>query len=127
MIYADSNILIYLIEDPGERGDRVRRRFDEIDDELVVSPLVIMECRVKPLQLGDLVTVRRFDRLFDHLPHLDMPEEVYLLAADTRARHGLKTMDALHLATAQFHTCDGFWTQDDRLKAAAGGLAIETF
>jgi len=42
-----------------------------------------------------------------------------------RVRHGLTVVDAVHLATAQHHLCDGFWTNDARLKA--GGLAVETF
>jgi predicted nucleic acid-binding protein len=127
VIYADSNVLIHLIEASGPRADAVRRRFGEIKGRVAVSPLVMMECRVKPMQLDDMVTLRRFDRLFEHLPQLEMPAEVYSLATTVRARHGLKTMDALHLATAQFHTCSGFWTNDDRLRAAAGGLSVETF
>ena len=55
---------------------------------------------------------------------LDMPEQVYLLAAALHARFSLKTPDALHLATAQFHGCQALWTNDDRLASAACGLAV---
>ncbi len=54
---------------------------------------------------------------------LDMPEIVYLQAAEIRARFGLKTPDALHLACAQHHRCDALWTNDDRLARASHGLA----
>ena len=41
-----------------------------------------------------------------------------------RVQHGLKTPDALHLAAALHHGCTEFWTNDDRLRAAAGALAV---
>ena len=50
------------------------------------------------------------------------------LATDLRARHGLKTPDALHLATALEQGCDEFWTRDRRLESAAGThLRVVTF
>jgi uncharacterized protein len=58
--------------------------------------------------------------LFASLP---MPEPVYLQAAELRARFGMKTPDALHLACAQYHRCDALWTNDDRLAQASFGLA----
>jgi predicted nucleic acid-binding protein len=58
------------------------------------------------------------------LVSLDLPEQVYLQAAQLRARFGLKTPDALHLACAQYHRCDALWTNDDRLAQASQGLAL---
>ncbi|WP_018912963.1 PIN domain-containing protein [Thiomonas sp. FB-6] len=55
---------------------------------------------------------------------LAMPEEVYLQAAQLRARFGLKSPDALHLATAITHDCRALWTADGRLQRAAGALAV---
>ncbi|MGA1835960.1 type II toxin-antitoxin system VapC family toxin [Herbiconiux sp. 11R-BC] len=127
MIYVDSNVLIYALEDATPRGDAIRRRFVEMGGQLAYSPLVRMECRVKPLRDEHSLTLRRFDRVFAEMKLFDIPPAVYDLAATARATHQLKAMDAIHLATAQFHLCTGFWTHDDRLRAAAGGLAIETF
>ncbi|MCI0654776.1 MAG: PIN domain-containing protein [Methylococcaceae bacterium] len=39
-----------------------------------------------------------------------MPREIYHNAAVLRAEHGLKTPDALHLATANYYGCTQFWT-----------------
>jgi predicted nucleic acid-binding protein len=58
------------------------------------------------------------------LVSLDLPEQVYLQAAQLRARFGLKTPDALHLACAQYHRYDALWTNDDRLAQASQGLAL---
>ncbi|MFB2555465.1 type II toxin-antitoxin system VapC family toxin [Herbiconiux liangxiaofengii] len=126
MIYADTNILVYLVEDATERGDAIRRRFSQISDEVAVSPLVEMECSVVPLRTGDNLLLRRYRRLIDDLFSLEIGPEVYREAAALRARHGIATVDALHLATAQHHLCDAFWTNDARLARAAGGLRVET-
>jgi predicted nucleic acid-binding protein len=54
-----------------------------------------------------------------------MDEKVYIMAAEIRARFGIKTPDALHLATAQTHKCEAFWTNDNRLAVASRELAID--
>jgi len=53
-----------------------------------------------------------------------MPPAVYDGAAELRARYGLRTPDALHLACAQHHGCQALWTNDDRLARASHGLAV---
>ena len=45
-----------------------------------------------------------------------MPSKIFNQAAKLRADFtGLKTPDALHMATAVYHNCDEFWTNDNRL------------
>ena len=55
---------------------------------------------------------------------LPITDAIYDEALQLRARFRLKTPDALHLATAQHYGCTAFWTNDDRLKDAAGALAV---
>ena len=83
-----------------------------------------MECLVLPIkkQRDDLIA--KFDQFFAAQRRLSMPSEIYRRAAKLRARHNLKTPDALHLATAQYHGCTAFWTNDNRLNNAAGSLAV---
>ncbi len=54
---------------------------------------------------------------------LEMPEAVYDLALSLRVQYNLKTPDALHLATAKYHDCKAFWTNDNRL-AMVSTLAV---
>lgn len=91
---------------------------------VAVSPLVKLECLVGPERSGNLALQRYHEEGLAQFQLLDMPEQVYLLAAALRARFSLKTPDALHLATAQFHGCQALWTNDDRLATAACGLAV---
>ncbi len=52
-----------------------------------------------------------------------MPPTVFDEAAQLRADFtGLKTPDALHLATAVYHNCDEFWTKDNRLDKVDSNL-----
>jgi predicted nucleic acid-binding protein len=123
LVLVDACLVIYAFEDHPLHGPRVRQAFEGQAD-LAVSPLVKLECLVGPMRSGNLALQRYYEEGLAQFNVLDMPEQVYLLAAALRARFGLKTPDALHLATAQFHGCQALWTNDDRLAAAGCGLAV---
>ncbi len=124
VIYLDACLIIYLVESHARWGGPVARAMAAAPAaRFAVSPLVKMECLVGPLKRGDPILHQAYLDLFDRLLPLDMPEPVYLQAADLRARFALKTPDALHLACAQHHRCDGLWTNDDRLTEVSHGLA----
>ena len=89
-----------------------------------IAGLTKMECLVKPVRDANTTLQRQYERLFGSYHQLATPDEVFLMAAQLRARFGLKTPDALHLACAQFHGCDALWTNDDRLAQAGHGLAV---
>ncbi len=126
MIYLDSCIVIYAVEDDGARGMRVRERLAASGDEIVaVSGLVTMECLVGPLRAGDLGLRDHYERALRNFERLPVGEAQFIRAAELRAQHGLGTPDALHLAIAQSHGCDELWTNDTRLAAAAHGLALD--
>lgn len=124
LIYIDSCLLIYAFESDPIFGDRTRRALATQPSEcFAISPLVKFECLVAPMRSGNLVLQRYYEEGFGQFLSLGMPDEVFLLGAALRARFGLKTPDALHLATAQYHRCEALWTNDTRLHAAAQGLA----
>lgn len=125
MIYLDSCIVIYAVEDDGERGRAARQALaDHADDQLVVSPLVVMECLTGPMKRGDLALVDYYRATLDATGRTPFDEEVFVRAAELRARHTLPTPDALHLAAAQKAGCSALWTNDRRLERAAHGLAV---
>jgi len=125
LIYLDACLLIYLVERHPRWGEPVATAMAQSDEaRFGVSPLLKCECLLGPIKRGDPVLQRDYTDLFELLVPLDMPEGVYLKAAQLRARFGLKTPDALHLACAQHHRCDALWTNDDRLAQASQGLAF---
>lgn len=88
-----------------------------------ISPLVRMECMVRPIRVADETLQRQYARAFDRFIELDMPSAVFDSAARLRAGFGLRTPDALHLACAVHHGCEALWTNDGRLARASLGLA----
>jgi predicted nucleic acid-binding protein len=125
LIYLDSCVVIYLVERHPNWGDAVTRAMKTVPEaRFGISPLVKCECLVGPLKRGDPVLEQTYLDLFERLLSLEMPDSVYLRAAQLRARFGIRTPDALHLASAQYHGCDSLWTNDDRLVHASHGLSV---
>jgi predicted nucleic acid-binding protein len=124
LIYLDTCLVIYLAERHARWGEPVADAMARITEaRFSISPLVKCECLVGPIKRGDPVLERAYTELFEFFVTLAMPEPVYLQAAELRARFGVRTPDALHLACAQHHRCAALWTNDDRLAQASHGLA----
>jgi predicted nucleic acid-binding protein len=124
LIYVDACLLIYAFEAHPVHGSAVRARLAHAAGQLAISPLVHLECLEGPMKTGNLVLQRYYEEGLQQLVNLPLPHAVFVQAAELRARHGLKTPDALLLAAAQFHRCSSLWTNDDRLMTAAHGLAV---
>ena len=125
LIYLDSCMLIYAVEDQGSRGDAVRQRLNDPRNRMAISPLVVLECLVGPLKHTNLALRDQFTQVFARCEMLSLELPEFLRAAELRARHSLRTADALHLAAAQLNGCDALWTNDARLEAASSGLAVD--
>lgn len=128
VIYLDSCLLVYAIEEDPVFGLTTKQRLAQAADMggsvLAISPLVRLECLVGPMKTGDRALRLRYEQALSLLRLLDMPPAVYDGAAELRARYSLRTPDALHLACAQHHGCQALWTNDDRLARASHGLAV---
>lgn len=125
MIYLDSCILIYALEDSGPRGDAVRRALAAVDSPVASSPLALQECLVGPLRDRNVEVRDPYLALFDRIEIVDLDVAVFVRAAELRADFRLKTPDAVHLAAAQLSECTELWTNDKRLATASRGLAVD--
>jgi predicted nucleic acid-binding protein len=119
-VFLDSNILIYLFEDPGPRGARAMQIVSALSargDYLLFSTLSLGELLVKPLKAGDHALAERYRR-FVHGPEvklLGFDEAACEMFAQIRQDRSIKPPDAIHLATAATVGCDLFITNDERL------------
>jgi predicted nucleic acid-binding protein len=124
LIYLDTCLLIYLIEGHSRWRQPVSDALARADAmNFAIFPLIKCECLVGAIKRNDPALERADIESFALFVLLDMPEPVYLQAAQLRARFGLRTPDALHLACARHYRCDALWTNDDRLADASQGLA----
>ncbi len=121
-VYLDAAPVIYLVENTQPFAASVEAYLSRSGVELVASDLTRLECRVKPMRDGDSVLVRQFDDFFGAVVHEIVPLSRAVMdhATEIRARLGIRTPDAMHVAAALAGRCDIFLTNDHRLDRAVG-------
>ena len=125
-IHLERAPVIYVVERVAPFDPWVRARLSARDIVCVASDLTRLECRVKPVRLGDASLLRDYDDYF----RTSVAEIVVLTtpildrATQIRAAFNFRTADAIHLAAAIESACDVFLTGDQRL-AAFTGIAVE--
>jgi uncharacterized protein len=100
LLYLDTCIVIYLVEEHHVYSPVIEAALADTTADLCFSPLVELECLVLPLKHSHTLLLDKYRRFFAVNKRLGIPHEVFLEAAALRARHGLRTPDALHMATA---------------------------
>jgi predicted nucleic acid-binding protein len=125
IIYLDSMIVIYLVEGPDPFRIKAKDRMDQLvaaGDQAAVSDLTRLECRVKPLRLGDASLLADYDALFaaPDLLKFALPGPVFERATEIRAQYGFRLADSLYLAAAVEHACGRFLTNDAQLRRFPG-------
>jgi predicted nucleic acid-binding protein len=121
-VYLDANGFIYSIE----RIDPYRSMLDTLwltvsvgQVKVVTSELTLLEVLVKPLKVGDATTATLFRTVLKHTPDVQMlpiAQSVLEAAANLRATLGLKTPDAIHVATALLNNSMLFVTNDSAFR-----------
>ncbi|WP_206744493.1 type II toxin-antitoxin system VapC family toxin [Rhodoferax antarcticus] len=126
-VYLDANATIYFVEKAAPHYPGIRNRMTDAHGKpmvhCVISELLLMDVRVKPLREQDQATLASFERYFAAFSSqtVSMDKSVFELATHLRVSHSIKTPDALHLAAAIHAGCDQFWTNDSKLIRAAEG------
>jgi len=114
-VYFDACIAIYLVEEHPVYAPIITDRLRDAVWRIAYSPLVEMECLVLPIREQRMGLAKRFGGFFALNHRLVIDDEVFRIATKLRAHYGIKTPDALHLATATRYHCDELWTNDNRL------------
>lgn len=125
LVYVDSCVLIYALEQDPRFGEAARQSLAGLVDRnqrLAISPLVQLECLARPLARQQSELVLRYQDWLRLFEWLSINDSTFALATELRARHGLKTADALHLATARQHGCAALISNDRRFERAGADL-----
>lgn len=106
LVALDTSVWIYHFEGSaayGQAADSVLEAIAQGHIEAVASELVLLELLVAPLKKGAQDVADEIELALLHFPHLQLApatRTVLTGAAEFRARYGLRTPDAIMLATA---------------------------
>ncbi len=120
-VALDTSVFIYQLENDLRYVETTTRVFDWIGREGnsgVASTITMTELLVRPYQLGDEDRVNQLFALATTIPNLRWVAPDLLVAdgaARLRARHKLRTPDALIVATALAAGATGLVTNDESL------------
>lgn len=105
-IGLDTSIWIYLLENNSKFVDQVSHIFSDIESGKIsacFSAIGLSELLTGPKKLGRFDVVAKYKQLISTFPNLDIlgvNEHTVDLASDLRAKYGIRTPDAIHLASA---------------------------
>ena len=126
VVGLDTAPLIYFIEENPSYLPVVRPFFEAVDRgefQVATSILTLTEVLVHPLRQGDHELADNYRRILlhaDHVMTVPVSETIAEEAAQLRARHSLRTPDAIQLATAIRSGASVFLTNDARIPKLAG-------
>jgi predicted nucleic acid-binding protein len=130
-LFLDACIVVYWIEAAEPFHARLIARLRELrrqapDVGFAVSRLSWLECLVQPLRNHDATLIDDYRAFFDagQLQVVELTPNVVERAAELRARHGLKTPDALQAASALEVRGECLFLTNDRRFAKVPGLSV---
>jgi predicted nucleic acid-binding protein len=125
-VYLDANPLIYAFESPKDFPQLATHFLGPLQKgelTVVTSTVTITEVLTHPIKNGDAVLEQAYRQFFAAGKSVEIwpvNTEIAERAAQLRAQFGLRTPDAIHIATSLIAKCDLFFTHD----LALGKLGI---
>jgi predicted nucleic acid-binding protein len=113
---------IYFVEQHPTYVDRMRAIFYQVNSgtpQVVTSVITLTEVLVMPIQTGHIQYQQAYREMLlntAHITTISVSSAIADRAASLRVQYGLRTPDALHVATALISGCGAFLTNDFGLK-----------
>ncbi|MEO8500211.1 MAG: type II toxin-antitoxin system VapC family toxin [Vicinamibacteria bacterium] len=116
-LYLDANAIVFAVEGPDRLRDFVaawtERAESSPEGAVLTSRLSLSECLILPIRRKDEAAIEKLQRFFaGSVQVLSVDDELVDMATDLHREYSLKTIDALHLATAIRGKADVFLTRD---------------
>lgn len=130
-IALDTNMFVYALEDKGKLGDEARKLLQEIKAKKFIactSVITIHEVLTGVYKKGmaekvqDYVLAITGDGL---IKVVEFTQQIALSSAQIRAKYGLKTPDAIQIASAISVEASTFFTGDKRIPRKIGKLIVK--
>lgn len=132
-LYLDANAIVFVVEGPDELRATVTAWLDKAenspDGAVVTSRLSFTECYTQSLRERNTAAFQALERFFNTsgVEILSIDDDLVDIATDLQKDFSLKTIDALHVATAIRSKSDVFLTRDGGISrhASIRGVQIE--
>ncbi len=121
LVYADSSALVKLVVTEGE-SDALARELARLPTTLVTSRIALIEA-TRAVRLADPEQVSEADILLASCSLVTV-SDVIIGIARTLASIRIRTLDAIHLATAMHVGADAIAVYDSRLAVAATEMGL---
>jgi uncharacterized protein len=127
MVFLDSSIVIYYVEQPPTWGRKAADRLAALHasrEQFASTDLVRMECLVGPIKAGDPALLADFAAFFAEPGVVMLPISATIAerAAGIRASYRFGPMDSFHLAAAVDSGSNVFLTNDAQLRQFRDGF-----
>ena len=124
-VFLDTSLIIYYLEANPDYLKFVEPLFSDSSVngiELHASTIAMTETLVKPYATGTEFEIGLINDFFEesYINLHSFNKGIASEAAQIKADYGFKLPDAIHLATAQYHSADIFLTNDKQLKRCKG-------
>jgi predicted nucleic acid-binding protein len=122
IVGIDSAIFIYTVEDHPRYTPLATTVLSGMAEQQyigVTSVITLTEVTVQPWRAKREMVAREYETLLAHFPTLrlvDIDRDIARHAARLRAHFGIRTLNALQVATAMEHGATGFVTNDRELQ-----------
>jgi predicted nucleic acid-binding protein len=132
-VYFDTNIFIYVLEEFAEAAAQlheIRAALLTGDCEVFTSELTLCELLVPHFRSNNLERMKQYRGFLERSGAVTLiatSRLTYLRASDYRGQFGLKTTDAIHVASATEAECAIFLTSDTRLQLPASSSRATFF
>jgi len=125
--YLDSSAVLDLLDPGSLRHEQAKWTLETESRTWCASDLVRLECLIRPLREKNKEAETEVKEILGKMECLAIAPSAYDLAANLRAEFGLRTPDAIHLATALINECEEFWTNDEKLLKVSSGILFRSF
>jgi predicted nucleic acid-binding protein len=130
-LFLNSSVIVYLLEGQAAARATVQQRITDAQTAqhglVLVSRLASLECRTLPLRNNDSAMLTLYDGFFaaQGLEIREIDATVVDKATELRANLGLRTPDAIHVATALIAGATLFLTGDKQLQRRSAVVPVE--
>lgn len=122
LVGIDSVLFIYIFEKDhalAKKAKLILKNIEVGNLNGIFSSIGLIEVLTGPKKMGNQNLAFQYKTLISNIPNLTIigiNESIVELASDLRAKYGIKTPDAIHIATAIDAKADKFITNDKKLK-----------